>query len=217
LPGLNVPAALIPEADFPVPLLQTVTAINHLFSRGVKAPNLILTGDSAGGNLTIQALLHAIHPLEGLPALEGSSFAGAYLMSPWLTILQQNSCYQENAMWDIISPAKIYDFGMAVSSGIKDQNHLPYLDTHFAPSDWYDDMGAVVKRVLITAGRRECFRDDIIRFGKHLKTIDGMEVKLVVDRNGVHDDPFFDFIVGEKQLGELTGVVVCWCRDVLTL
>ena len=213
--GLTVPSALIPEADFPVPLLQSVTAMKHLLARGVKPSNLILTGDSAGANLVVQVLLHAIHPLAGLPTVEGLKFAGAYLMSPWLSILpRENKCYQENAMWDIISPAKISDFGTAVLSGIKDHNHLPYIDTYVAPSDWYDDMGAVVKRVLITAGRRECFRDDIIKFGKRLETVNGMDVKLVVDKNGVHDDPFFDFTVGEKQPGELTGVVVSWCLDV---
>jgi acetyl esterase/lipase len=96
LPGLNVPAALIPEANFPVPLLQTVTAIKHLFSRGIQPSNLILMGDSAGANLAIQVLLHIIHPLADLPTLfespmEDSKFAGAYLMSPWLTLLPREN------------------------------------------------------------------------------------------------------------------------------
>ena len=180
LPGLNVPVALIPEANFPVPLLQTISAIKHLFSRGVQPSNLLLTGDSAGGNLTIQTLLHIIHPLPGLPTLsqptmEEIKLAGAYLMSPWLTLLpRENSskkCYQENAMWDVVSPAKLSDFGTGVLSEIKDEKDLAYIDSHFAPSDWYDDMGTVVKRILITAGRRECLREDIIKFGQQLERV----------------------------------------------
>src|SRR5258705_7850394 len=89
-------AALLPEANFPVPLLQAVTAIKHLFARGVHPSNLILMGDSAGANLTTQVLLHIIHPLAGLPTLfespmEDSKFAGAYLMSPWLTLLPREN------------------------------------------------------------------------------------------------------------------------------
>jgi len=223
--GLDVGVAildytLVPKANFPVPLLQTVTAIKHLFSRGVQPSNLILTGDSAGGNLTMQVLLHIIHPLASLPTVfeSPSKFAGAYLMSPWLTLLprdngSQNS-YQENAMWDIVSPRKLAEFGTGVLSGIKDDNHLPYIDSHFAPATWYDNMGTATDRILITAGRYECLRDDIIKFGKHLEKAAGdLDVKLVVDKYGVHDDPIFDFMAGEKKVGELTRIIISWCCD----
>ena len=217
--------ALLPEANFPVPLLQTILAIKHLFSRGVQPSNLILMGDSAGANLTIQVLLHIIHPVAGLPTLLESSIrgnsklAGAYLMSPWSTLLPREDsskkCYQENARWDVISPKVINDSGHAVLSGIK-HDHLPYIDSYFAPPNWYDGIGGVVRRVLITAGRYECMRDDIIKFGKQLETASrrgDLDVRLVVDKHGVHDDPIFDFIAGEKRMGELTPMVISWCRD----
>ena len=214
--------ALIPEANFPVPLLQTITAIKHLFSRGIKPSNLILAGDSAGGNLTIQVLLHIIHPLAGLPTLlesstEESKFAGAYLMSPWTTLLPREDSskkfYESNETWDIISSIKIPEFGTAVLAGIKDDHYLPYIDSYFAPPNWYDDMGTVVKRMLITAGRYECMMEDIVNFGNRLKTAGDLEVKVVVDECGVHDDPFFDFIAREKKLGDLTPMIISWCRD----
>jgi hypothetical protein len=40
-----------------------------------------------------------------------------------------------------------------------------------------------------------------------------LDVRLVVDKYGVHDDPIFDFIAGEKKLGELTPMIISWCRD----
>jgi len=217
--------SLIPEAHFPVPLLQAVIAIKNLFSRGVKPSNLILTGDSAGGNLIVQVLLHAIHPLAGIPTLfespkEESKFAGAYLMSPWLTLLARDErsqkFYRENGNWDLISPKTITDFATAVLAGIKEEQHHPYIDFHFAPSGWYDGMGGVVKKMLITAGRYECFKEDIERFGEQLETAartGNLDMKLVVDEYGIHDDPFLDFMAGEKKLGELTPIIISWCRD----
>jgi acetyl esterase/lipase len=155
--------------------------------------------------------------VEGLPTLpkkEESKFAGAYLMSPWMTLLPREKSSQksfdENATWDVISPKLIKDFGEGTLSGIKDDRHLKYIDSYFAPSGWYDDIDAVVKKMLITAGGHECMREDIIEFGKQ---VDGPHVKVVVDKHGVHDDPFFDFIAGEKKLGELTPLIISWCHD----
>ena len=181
-----------------------------------------MTGDSAGGNLTIQVLLHIIHPLAGLPKLlesstEESKFAGAYLMSPWTTLLprEDNSknSYKENAMWDIVSSRQLRHSGSVILSEIKSNDHLAYVDSHFAPSDWYDGVGDIVKKMLITVGRYECLREDIIKFGKHLESTETLDVKLVVDKYGVHDDPFLDFVAREKKLGELTPMIVSWCRE----
>jgi hypothetical protein len=78
-------------------------------------------------------------------------------------------------------------------------------------------MGDVVKRMLITAGRYECFKEDIEKFGEKLETAvgtGGLDMKLVVDGYGVHDDPFLDFVAREKKLGELTPMIISWCADV---
>lgn len=207
--------ALIPEAHFPVPLRQAAAAIQHLCSRGVQPENMILTGDSAGGNLTLQVLLHVLHPLEGIPKIEASKFAGAYLMSPWLTLRprekRSQKCFRENGMWDIISPGLIDDFARETLSGIKDDRHLPYIDYYFAPSGWYDNMGAFTKGLLITAGRYECFRDDIIEFAQ--KVENEVDVQLIVDKCGVHDDPLFDFIGRESKLGDVTAQIISWCHN----
>jgi len=229
--GLDVGVAILdftpfPEANFPIPLIQTVSAIQYLFSRGIKPSNIILMGDSAGANLALQVLLHILHPLPEVPALfsspmedSESRFAGAYLMSPWSTLLPRENysqkSYEENATWDVIPPGKLVESGSAILSGIED-GHLPYIDSYFAPPDWYDNMGTIVKKVLITAGRHECLREDIIQFGKKVEMANergDLDMKMVVDQHGVHDDPLFDFIGGEKKLGELTPMIISWCRD----
>lgn len=222
----SISLALVPEAHFPVPLIQTVKAVQHLFSSGLKPSNLLLTGDSAGGNLVLQLFSHIAHPLQDVPSLDlpfNSRFAGAYLMSPWVTLFPREDwktvtsySYAQNANWDIISPAKVLEFGLPVLSGIKRDIDLRYIDSCFAPSGWFTSLDTITEKVLITAGGKECMRDDIVRFGERLASPSeniNIEVKIVVDKWGVHDDPFFDFLAGERKLGELTPMIVLWCRD----
>ncbi|KAH7875002.1 Alpha/Beta hydrolase protein [Lentinula edodes] len=55
--------SLIPTSHFPTPLWQTTRALEHLFSvENVKPSNLVLVGDSAGGNLVAQVLSSILHP-----------------------------------------------------------------------------------------------------------------------------------------------------------
>lgn len=39
--------------------------------------------------------------------------------------------------------------------------------------EWWDDIGSVVKKMIITAGERECFRDDIVGFAGSLQKAAG--------------------------------------------
>ena len=223
----SISLALVPEAHFPVPLIQTVKAVQHLLSHGLKPSNVLLTGDSAGGNLVLQLLSHILHPLSGVPPFHlpsNSRFAGVYLMSPWVTLFPREDwttvtsySYAQNAKWDIISPAKVVEFGLPVLAGIKRDIDLRYVDSCFAPSGWFASLDTVIEKVLITAGGQECMRDDIVRFEERLTSPSenigkNIEVKMVVDKCGVHDDPFFNFLAGEQNLGELTPMIVLWCH-----
>jgi len=205
--------ALIPQAHFPVPLRQTVAAINHLLQAGIKPSNIIVTGDSAGGNLALQLLLHMKIPIKDLPQIAPETkFGGVYLMSPWCDILLRRPTRSnlENVRWDVISSENLRVFGQLVSDGIKEEAHLPYIDAHFAPDGWYDGLDEVAETLLISAGELECLRDDILLFSEKVcKTHPRAQV--VLDKNGIHDDPFFNFLAGEKNLGTLTPKIVDWC------
>jgi acetyl esterase/lipase len=39
--------------------------------------------------------------------------------------------------------------------------------------EWWEDIGSVVKKMIITAGERECFRDDIVGFAESLQKAAG--------------------------------------------
>jgi len=208
----SIPLALVPEAHFPVPLIQTVKAVQHLLLQGLKPSNILLTGDSSGGNLVLQLLSYILHPLSSVPPLylpSNSRFAGAYLMSPLVTLFPREGwttvssySYSQNAKWDIISPAKVAELGLPVLAGMKCDTDLRYIDSRLAPPGWFAYLDTIIEKVLITAGGKECMRDDIVKFEERLTSPSenigkDIEVKMVVDKCGVHDDPFFNFSAGE--------------------
>ncbi len=72
---LSVAYRLAPEYPFPAPLNDCITAYNWLLKTGIKPENIIIAGDSAGGNLTLSTLIKLRDDKMPLPA-------GAVLLSP---------------------------------------------------------------------------------------------------------------------------------------
>ncbi|KAI0265808.1 Alpha/Beta hydrolase protein [Gloeopeniophorella convolvens] len=59
--------SMAPQAQFPIQLRQANAALTHLLEHGAHPSNIVLCGDSAGGNLALQAISHILHPLPNLP------------------------------------------------------------------------------------------------------------------------------------------------------
>lgn len=99
---------LTPEHPFPAALDDAMAAYKQLLSAGVAPSDLVVGGDSAGGNLAVALLLKARE--EGLPQP-----AGLYLLSPWLDLTASGESYDTVGAGDlvvsredIISLARIY-------------------------------------------------------------------------------------------------------------
>ncbi|KAK0187591.1 hypothetical protein F5146DRAFT_1141031 [Armillaria mellea] len=54
---------LIPPGKFPSQLREAKSGLERLFKLGVQPENILLAGDSAGGNLILQIFSHMLHPL----------------------------------------------------------------------------------------------------------------------------------------------------------
>lgn len=65
-----------PDWHYPAPLDDAVSAYRALLEQGYKAENIVIAGDSAGGNLTLVTLLALREQEIALPA-------AAVLISPW--------------------------------------------------------------------------------------------------------------------------------------
>jgi len=201
-------------------LRQVAAGLHHILSLGVRSEDIQVVGDSAGGNLVLQLLLHATHPVQdqSIPPLnlDGRKLAGAYLMSPFLVMTPRKT----SPSWEMydgidrVSADALAGFGyQALLSTIKTVPELlPFLDQSYHLEGWYDGLDGVVERILITAGGHECLKDDIVEvaeaIGKaHSKT------RLLVDAKGMHDEPLADYTAGETRVGDLTPVIMEWFTE----
>ncbi|MCJ1351118.1 MAG: hypothetical protein MMC33_001100 [Icmadophila ericetorum] len=69
------------DGRFPAAIQDGVTAYRYLLAKGVSASNIVLSGDSAGGNLTITLLRYLVEH-EGVMQLPRA----VLLWSPWLDV-----------------------------------------------------------------------------------------------------------------------------------
>jgi len=207
-------SALVPDAMFPVQLKQAVLSIQRLITLGYEPNNILLVGDSAGGALIHQVLSHLLHPVEDVPKLTLSSpLGGVYMMSPWTRLVrgEGSRLHLNDRKGDVVVSSTGTYWGSKVLHGAK-PSAIPYLDAANVPKDWLQGVDKCVKRMLISAGDLEILRDAIVDYGKHVGEY-LKDTTIIVQENGIHDDPFLDFVVGEKKLGSLTPKILDWLEE----
>jgi len=203
----------------PSMLQQVVAGLHHIISLGVNVEDIQLVGDSAGGNLVLQLLLHGIHPVRDktIPPLnlDGKKLAGAYLMSPFLVMTPRKT----SPSWEMydgidrVSADALAGFGhQALLSTIKTPELLPYVDQSYRPEGWYEGLDGIVERILVTAGGNECLKDDIVGVAEAIGKVH-RRTRLLVDARGMHDEPLADYTAGETRVGELTPVIMKWFAE----
>ncbi|KAM6502827.1 Alpha/Beta hydrolase fold [Amanita muscaria] len=202
--------SLIPEATFPIPLKQTVLAIQHLLATGFSPQNIQLGGDSAGGALILQLLSHALHPYESVPALKLSApLRGACLISPCVQVSDIARFPSCKLGKDVLSEATTLRWAQELLDSGLPEGAIPYVQALKAPDSWFQDIGSVVERVFMTTGQFDVLRDQIVEF-KAIIEKHHPDFKYVLQENGVHDGPFFDFITEEPEVSQLTLDIVEW-------
>lgn len=206
--------ALVPDGPFPTQLKQAILAIQHLINMGAKPENIQILGDSAGGTLFHEVFSHILHPVPGVPELSLTApLGGVYMMSPWVRLVDKDRqyVYSYDYKGDMMAGKPINYWGTEVLQNAP-KDAIPYLEPNSAPPMWLNGVDRCVKRVLISAGGVECLRDEIIRyqdrFQEHHK-----DVTFILQANGVHDDPYWDFLTQERDLGELTPQILDWLDE----
>ncbi|MGN6670504.1 MAG: alpha/beta hydrolase [Candidatus Nucleicultricaceae bacterium] len=81
--------ALAPEHPFPTALNQIADAFEWLTQNTFAARNIVLAGESAGGNLILSLLMQLRDEKKELPE-------AALLFSPWVDLTLQGDSYEEN-------------------------------------------------------------------------------------------------------------------------
>ncbi|KAK0213408.1 Alpha/Beta hydrolase protein [Desarmillaria ectypa] len=216
--NINIGIALLayklaPDAVFPSQAIAAKNALDHLFLAGVQPQNLIIAGDSAGGNLVLQILQHIKDPRPLIPSLtvpSPSRFLGVLLISPWVCLDGAES-FKVNGKYDLISVPTYHYLGSHILCDVP-EGYKAFVDpVGFGGRPLAVD--TLAHEVLVTSGEKECMHSaHKLLVGKYLKG----DVQLAVTKgvNGVHDDVLFDLVIpGEKEerLSPMTWVIIDWC------
>lgn len=172
--GLRVLAInyrLAPEHRFPAALDDANTAYAWMLKQGCRPENIVLVGDSAGGNLVLTLLLSLRDRGERLPA------AGA-VMSPWTDLAASGESFQSRATADPIHQRSMI---LALAKGYMREGGDP-LDPLVSPL--YADLSGL-PALLVHAGDRETVRDDATMLAERAVAA-GVDVELKIWDGMIH-------------------------------
>ncbi len=160
---------LLPTGVFPVGPNAAMAAWKRLRSLGYRAKDIVLGGDSAGGNLCFGLLSHLCDI--------GEAPAGAFGFSPWTDLTLSGDSLRENAERDVLlPPARIGELTEMYLQGSdpNDPRASPVLGRYpNCPPVW------------ISYSDTEILRDDSTRLIQRLKEF-GADVETEVQPNAPH-------------------------------
>ncbi len=162
--------ALAPEHKYPKGFDDVVASYLALLDMGFEAQNIILGGDSAGGNLTFALLAYIKANSLAMPAC-------AFTFSPLTDFSSTGQSRIENARSDCVLAASRFDDmhqAYAPNADLSDP-YLSPINAGFQGSP----------PVLLHASRYEILRDDSVAMFKHLKD-QGVKAELQLHDNGFH-------------------------------
>jgi len=156
--ALMVDYRLAPAHPFPAALDDCLAAYHWLLQQGFGATNIVVAGDSAGGNLTLSMLMALRDHAEPLPA-------AAACLSP-VTDLVSEKTYND----PLLPPRAMRLYTQSYLAG-QDARH-PLISPVFG--DWHN-----LPALLIHAGEDEILRPDAVRAAELAKAA-GNEVRLEI-------------------------------------
>jgi acetyl esterase/lipase len=162
--ALTIDYRLAPEHPYPAALVDAFSAYKWLLDLGIRPEQITVTGDSAGGGLTI-ALLVALHERRvPMPA-------AAVVLSPWTDLSASGESWQENAKVDyLINRPKLKEAARLYLKNASPQTPLA--------SPVYANL-AGLPPLLIQVGSEEVLLSDSLRLAENAR-LSGVDVTLEV-------------------------------------
>lgn len=203
----------------PVQLCQAAFALSEILHAGFSAKDVVVAGDSAGGNLATQLLHHIIDPhTEACRITLSEPLAAACLISPWLSSDMASPSVLAHEGHDMLSRyvMRFLDAENRVSSGNKSSSDADdgWKEPLERKGTWLSGLNGAVGRMHITIGEREILADQGRLMAKTIVALKtGVEVTLDSDPTAGHD-----FIVVEgvvEEIGEATRRMKRWFKGLL--
>jgi len=200
---------LTPSKRYPTQYIQGTEALRLLLSKGYKESNIIVGGDSAGGNLALAIMSIILHPHPDIQPLQlQEPLAGLLLISPWISFESNTSSFATNATKDMHSPAVMHLMAADLASPHERNN---YTEPARTDASWWRNLPA--KRTLNVFGGYEMFRDDDAKLGVTLKEA-GANVESVECPLQVHIDCILD-AQSNLEVGPMSTKIWEWFSEVL--
>lgn len=154
-----------PQSVYPVQLRQAVEGLRYILATTNRSPSdVIIGGDSAGGNLALATLLHLAHPHPEIEKLDISSpLAGVFTFSPWVNFTYDYPSMEKNKYKDILGVTALVNGAAAYLDGRPGDS---WSEPSRAPIEWWKDAGEKVANVLFLAGADEILLDSVDDFVK---------------------------------------------------
>ena len=169
---------------------------------------ILLGGDSSGGNLVCALLLHLAypHPSGLVPSINLSTpLLGALLISPWISFDTSSPAFQSNSRSDYIT---IDAIDLAARSYVGSQRkHDHYTQPIKASVEcWAKVVNSVVTEIMLWAGSGEILFDEISIFARLLTQAfaenRSSSANNESEQQPSHTESHFNFIVTEKASHE---------------
>lgn len=184
-----------PEFKYPTQLNQAMEVWNIL-TKTYRPEDIIIGGDSAGGNLNLALTLKLQNDFNISPK-------ACFFLSPWTDMTCSGQSYKDNYQVDIIfgeskCPLTEEKRQQIVNSEFhcyikpEDDRNDPYISPVFADYKIFPNS-------LFIVGSEEVLLDDTIRIVDKLKA-NGKEVDLIKEEGMFHDYPLYYHVIPEGQM-----------------
>ncbi|KAH7308949.1 alpha/beta hydrolase fold-3 domain-containing protein [Stachybotrys elegans] len=192
---------------FPAAMQDALTAYLFLVREaGVAPSNIVLCGDSAGGNLAI-AVLRYIHDFGtelGIPAPRCAT-----LFSPWIAPLDFGTIDASPRRSTDFLPTSFLRWGaLAYSAGHQDAARNAYITPAGSPF-------ATPVPMFVSVGAEEILRDSIILWAEQMKSVHGNAVDVYLEEAALHDTFLLGALLGFEEsadkVAEQVGAFVRGC------
>lgn len=219
---------LAPEARYPTQLKEAAATLSFLIDGTGRSPaDIVLSGDSAGGNLALSLLLHVLHPHGDVPGVKlDKPLGGALLYSPWASFSTEFPSYDTNLLLDVMSPLALRKWAAMFldksNPGGAESDPGPvsgdaYTEACTNPASWWEGLHRVVDDVFVAYGSDEVLADSIKLLEEKLKLgwgNGGGDVGRVVFMEGAreaHVMPVVDVITPGKGKSGTQVAIEEWC------
>jgi len=159
---------LVPHGTFPTQMQEGVEALQFVLDSGRKPSEIILGGDSAGGNVSLAVLSHLTHPSADARKIEiNQPLKALVVIAPWISFNNDWPSAQRSRYKDIVTTEAATRWSSDYLGRRESDN---YSEAASAPASWWK--GAKVENMIVTAGADELMADMIAHWVEKYKVSD---------------------------------------------